>query len=500
MFERYTEKARRTIFFGRFEASQLGSPCIETEHLLLGLLREDRALNRRFLGTAAAYESIRKQIEDHAGMEKKPPISTSIDLPLTPECKSVLAYAAEEADGLSHRRIGCEHLFLGLLREEKSFAAQLLNERGVRISEVREELAKAEGGPVQTGSGQKQEGGPSLELGLDLVIQASNNKLPTLVGREPELEQVLRILGRFKRNNPVLLGEPGVGKKAIVEGLAQRIANNNMPSALPYSSLVAPDPTSLALAMVVLEVRDRGQYRELMNDLLQGSPQVLFFIDGLQQLTGSGVFDASLGIGHIVKPALSRGTIHCIGTATPNEYQRLLAIEPWVERCFEPVEVRELSEAEALQVLLGGKKRYETFHDITYTDEALQYAVFLSNRYIVNRHLPDKALDVMDEAGAWVKLKQTPPPEEIKECHKRLKFINNRMENAISNHELEKARFYTVELRKEQDALKLLHEKYKIDGPTNVVTRQIIEDVVSRRTGIDVNAIRKARLPGEPKA
>ncbi|HEV3317671.1 MAG TPA: Clp protease N-terminal domain-containing protein [Candidatus Angelobacter sp.] len=491
MVERYTEKARRTIFFGRFEASQLGSPFIETEHLLLGLLREDKALTHRFLRSTNVVESIRKQIEDRTLAEKKPPLSTSVDLPLSNESKRALAYAAEEAERLSHRHIGCEHLLLGLLREEKSFAAEMLHERGLRISAIREELGKTPDAPVPPA----KETTRSLELGLDLVEQAANGQLVPLVGRVQELEQVIRVLARFSKNNPVLVGEPGVGKKAIVDGLARRMADHDLPSVLPYVSIVALD-----LAMVVFNAQDRSHYDQLMRELLIGGPYALFLIDGLERLTGSGVAGTSLEIVHLLKPALLRGTIQCIGMATPAKYRRLVETEPWVEQCFQAVEVREPSEAEALQVVLGAKGRYEKFHGVTYTDEALQYAVFLSNSYLINRSLPDKALDLIDEAGTWVKLQQGPPPEEIKAAQKMLKVIVSRMENAISNHEFEKARFYSDEERKERDNLKLLRAKYKMDETASaVVTREIIEDVVARWTGIPVSSIRKSRMTDETK-
>ncbi|HEV2989265.1 MAG TPA: Clp protease N-terminal domain-containing protein [Candidatus Angelobacter sp.] len=493
MFERYTEKARRTIFFGRFEASQLGSPHIETEHLLLGLLREEKGLARRFLKNAGAIESIRKQIEDAASAGKNPPISTSVDLPLSNECRRVLGYAAEEAERLSHRHIGCEHLLLGLLREEKSFAAEILRQQDISLSGVREELAGSSGASAFPAMGQTGEVKPSLELGLDLVASALNDQQPPLVGRERELEQVTRILGRFKKNNPVLVGEPGVGKRAIVEGLARRIATGDLPSALRYQSIVALD-----LAMVILNARDRDRYEELMHEVLHGGSGELFLIEGLERLAGSGVGGKSLEIVHILKPALLRGTIQCIGITTPSRYQRLLETEPWVERCFEPVVVQQPNEAEALQVLQTAKQRYETFHGVTYTEEALQYAVFLSNSYLLNRFLPDKALDLIDEAGTWMKLNQPPLPQEVQECQNRMKLVTNRLENAVSNHELEKARFYSDEVRKEQENLNLLREKHKIDIAP-VVTREIIEEVISRWTGVPVSAIRKSRLP-EPQA
>lgn len=489
MFERYTERARRSIFFGRFEASQLGSPSIETEHLLLGLFREDKAMAYRFLGSKGVVESIRRKVEDYASADRKERISTSVDLPLSNECRRALSHAAEEAERLSHKHIGCEHLLLGLLREDKSFAASLLHERGVRLSAVREILSSQPAGTTASESyGPSVEGSSQLkELGIDLVRQAMDNRLAPIVGREKELNQVIRILGRFKKNSPMLLGEPGVGKQALVDGLAGRIANGELPLNLRYESIVALD-----FSTVLFSIHDRATYDQLMRELLHKNSQILFLINGVDRLERSGRLGLFFEIGHILKPALLRGTIQCIGVASPRQYQKLLEAESWVEKCFEPVEVRELSEPETLQVLEAARTRYERFHRVTYTDEALQSAVLLSKCYILNRFLPDKALDLIDEAGTYVNLNQAPPPQEIRDCRSRLRVATSRMENAITDHELEKARFYSDEVRKEQENLKSLGEKYKTDDMP-VVTREIIENVVSDWTGISVNDIRKAR-------
>ena len=283
MFERYTEKARRVIFFARYEASQFGSPYIETEHLLLGLLREDKALTNRFLRQHASVESIRKQIEGHTTIREK--VSTSVDLPLSNECKRVLAYAAEEAERLSHKHIGTEHLLLGLLREEKCFAAEILHERGLRLSTIREELARTSQEKAQPQQRQRESSLLS-EFSRDLTQVAMDNQLDPLVGRDCELERVIQILCRRTKNNPVLIGEPGVGKTAIVEGLAQRIADGEVPSFLADKRILALD-----LSLIVAGTKYRGQFEErlktIMKELMENQNSIIF-IDELHTLVGAG--------------------------------------------------------------------------------------------------------------------------------------------------------------------------------------------------------------------
>jgi ATP-dependent Clp protease ATP-binding subunit ClpC len=400
MFERYTEKARRVIFFARYEASQFGAPAIEPEHLLLGLMREDKTLTGRFFPRASVnIEAIRKEIEGRTLLREK--ISTSVELPLAPETKRVLAYAHEESDRLQHRHIGTEHLLLGLLREDRSMAAEILYERGLRLNAVREEIARQTGADAR--ATQKKDTPHLVEFSRDLTEDAQNDKLDPLIGREGEIERVVQILCRRTKNNPVLIGEPGVGKTAIVEGLAQRIVRGEVPSFLENKRIL-----SLDLSLIVAGTKYRGQFEErlkqIMRELIE-NPHYIVFIDELHTLVGAGSAEGSLDAANILKPALSRGEIQCIGATTPAEFRKSIEKDRSLERRFQAVKVPPPSEAEAVQILNGVRERYESFHQVRYTDDAIEAAVYQSNRYIPDRFLPDKAIDVIDEAGARVKLR-----------------------------------------------------------------------------------------------
>src|SRR5664280_1010106 len=490
MFERYTEKARRVIFFARYEASQFGSPYIETEHLLLGLLREDKALTNRFLRSHASVESIRKQIEAHTTIREK--VSTSVDLPLSNECKRVLAYAAEEAERLGHKHIGTEHLLLGLLREEKCFASEILQERGLKLAQIRDELARVtqEKAPAQA---RQRESSLLAEFSRDLTQAAMDGQLDPLVGRDGELERVIQILCRRTKNNPVLIGEPGVGKTAIVEGLAQRIADGEVPSFLADKRVLGLD-----LSLIVAGTKYRGQFEErlktIMKELMENQNSIIF-IDELHTLVGAGSAEGSLDAANILKPALSRGEIQCIGATTPAEFRKSIEKDRSLERRFQAVKVPPPNEADAIKILFGIKDRYEKFHAVGYTDEAIEAAVYTSSRYIPDRYLPDKAIDLIDEAGARVKLRQTTLPADLADIQKRIKFIVHRMENAIANHEFEKARFYSDEERKERENMRQLREKYNLDdSSTGCVTKDDIEDVVARWTGVPMTSIKEEEI------
>ena len=487
MFERYTEKARRVIFFARYEASQFGSPYIETEHLLLGLLREDKALTNRFLRSHASVESIRKQIEGHTTIREK--VSTSVDLPLSNECKRVLAYAAEEAERLSHKHIGTEHLLLGLLREEKCFAAEILHERGLRLSTIREELARSSQEKSQP---QRQRESSLLsEFSRDLTQAAMDNQLDPLVGREGELERVIQILCRRTKNNPVLIGEPGVGKTAIVEGLAQRIADGEVPSFLADKRILALD-----LSLIVAGTKYRGQFEErlktIMKELMESQNSIIF-IDELHTLVGAGSAEGSLDAANILKPALvaRRDSVHRrhhAGRVSQVDRKRSLA-----GAALPGGEGSAAGRSQTPPRFCSGSRTgtRSSTPSLTPTRPSTSRCRIRTVTF-PDRFLPDKAIDLIDEAGARVKLRQTSLPEEITEVQKRIKFIVHRMENAIANHEFEKARFYSDEERKERENLRALREKYHLDeSSTGVVGREDIEDVVSRWTGVPITSIKE---------
>src|SRR5262252_2218893 len=489
MFERYTERARRVIFFARYEASQFGSTTIETEHLLLGLIREDKNLTNRFLRNHSSIESIRKEIEGRTTIREK--VSTSIDLPLSNECKRILAYAAEEAERLNHRHIGTEHLLLGILREEKCVAAEILHERGLRLVAIREELARS---VVDRQTLIKPKETPLLsEFSRDLTQAAMDGILDPLVGRDAEIDRVIQILCRRTKNNPVLIGDPGVGKTAIVEGLAQRIVDGEVPSFLADKRILVLD-----LSLIVAGTKYRGQFEERLKTIMKelvDNPNTVVFIDELHTLVGAGSAEGSLDAANILKPALSRGEIQCIGATTPAEYRKSIEKDRSLERRFQAVKVPPPNEEDATRILFGIKERYEKFHAVAYTDEAIESSVHTSVRFIPDRFLPDKAIDLIDEAGARVKLRQTTLPSEVAEIQKRIKFIVHRMENAIANHEFEKARFYSDEERKERENLRALRDKYNLDDTsTGVVTKDDIEEVVARWTGVPMTAIKEEEV------
>jgi ATP-dependent Clp protease ATP-binding subunit ClpC len=469
MFERYTEKARRVIFFARYEASQFGAPAIEPEHLLLGLMREDKTLTGRFFPRAQInIEAVRKDIEARTLLREK--ISTSVELPLAPETKRVLAYAHEESDRLQHRHIGTEHLLLGLLREDRSMAAELLYERGLRLNAVRDEIARQTGADARASA--KKDTPHLVEFSRDLTDDASADKLDPLVGREAEIERVVQILCRRTKNNPVLIGEPGVGKTAIVEGLAQRIVRGEVPSFLENKRIL-----SLDLSLIVAGTKYRGQFEERLKQIMReliDNPHYIVFIDELHTLVGAGSAEGSLDAANILKPALSRGEVQCIGATTPAEFRKSIEKDRSLERRFQAVKVPPPTEAEAVLILDGVRERYESFHQVRYTDDALEAAVYQSNRYIPDRFLPDKAIDVIDEAGARVKLRVRREQGNIEEWN--APFIELPHTAFVGDKQLGNLRMQSAD----DDAFVAAE-----------VTKDDIEEVIARWTGIPITSLKE---------
>src|SRR6266568_2365583 len=479
MFERYTEKARRVIFFARYEASQFGAHAIEPEHLLLGLMREDKTLTGRFFPRAQiSIESIRREIEGRTLLRER--IPTSVELPLAPETKRVLAYSHEESDRLQHRHIGTEHLLLGLLREERSMAAEILYERGLRLNAVRDEIARQSG----VDSRNRKDVPHLIEFSRDLTEDAANDRLDPLIGRDGEIERVVQILCRRTKNNPVLIGEPGVGKTAIVEGLAQRIVRGEVPSFLENKRIL-----SLDISLIVAGTKYRGQFEERLKQIMReliDNPQYIVFIDELHTLVGAGSAEGSLDAANILKPALSRGEIQCIGATTPAEYRKYIEKDRSLERRFQAVKVASPTEEETIEILRGIKDRYEKFHHVSYRDEALEAAVFQSSRYITDRFLPDKAIDLLDEAGSRVKLRDAAVPEEVPEFSRKIRVVVDRSDA------LERGAFFRDEEVAQRENLHIVREHWDIGGRgEHEVTKADIDEVVSRWTGIPITAIKE---------
>ncbi len=490
MFERYTEKARRVIFFARYEASQFGSPYIETEHLLLGLIREDKNLTTRFFPRASiTVQDIRKKIEGRT--QVRPRVSTSVDLPFSEESKRVLNCASEESERYSHKHIGVEHMLLALLQQEKSVAAEILKEHGLRPGMIREELSR--GISEKHAQNRPKEQLSLVEFSRDLTEGAANNALDPLIGRETEIERMIQILCRRTKNNPVLIGEPGVGKTAIVEGLAQRIVSGQVPPQLADRRILALD-----ISLIVAGTKYRGQFEERLKTIMKELAEnrnLIVFVDELHTLMGAGSAEGSLDAANILKPALSRGEIQCIGSTTPYEFRRSIEKDRSLERRFQAIKVVAPSEKEALSILHGIKERYESFHELQYTEEALEAAVYLSSRYIQDRFLPDKAIDLIDEAGARVKLRSSSLPEEMVNTQKRIRFIDGRIESAISAQEFEKAARYRLEVDREQEHLQVIRERLQLKANAPLkVTREDIEEVIAKWTGIPVPSIHEEEM------
>jgi ATP-dependent Clp protease ATP-binding subunit ClpC len=471
MFERYTEKARRVIFFARYEALQYGSQVISPEHILLGLMREDKTLSARFFPFrhSLSVETVRREVEERIVLRER--IPQSVELHLSTETKRILALAAEESRKLKNRHIGPEHLLLGVLREEKSIAAEILFQYGLRLQDVRDEIARQTGFSDLYSVGRDKAETPHLqEFTRDLTAEAANGKLDPLIGRDAEIERVVEILCRRTKNNPVLIGEAGVGKTAIIEGLAQRIVDRSVPTFLENKRIL-----SLDLSLIVAGTKYRGQFEERLKKImteLKQNDQYIVFIDELHTLVGAGSAEGTLDAANILKPALSRGEIQCIGATTPAEFRKSIEKDKALERRFQAVKVLPPNEEDALKIVQGLAERYESFHQIRYSKEALEAAVYQSNRYIPDRFLPDKAIDVLDEAGARAKLRYE--TEAIAEPSWKETVEN--WKRATANEE----QLLAFELNNLEDSFLAVE-----------VTREDVEEVIARWTGIPIQSIKQ---------
>lgn len=479
MFERYTEKARRVIFFARYEASQFGSPYIETEHILLGLLREDKALTNRFLRAHMAVESIRKQIEKNTAIREK--VSTSVDLPLSNECKRVLAYSAEEAERLGNKNIGTEHLLLGLLREENCFAQRILKERGIELEPIRESLAKAAMETPISHAAVTRSGEPRQSVaGLftDLTQKATEGALEPVVGRDLELEAMIEVLSKKERRNPMLLGERGAGKTAIVEALAQRIAEGKVPAALAQMRVLA---VSSEVLSAWTATRERFEDLAQLLGTVGNSLNLILFVDGLHGTADAPRKVPGQDLAGVLKFAMQMAEVRCIGAASQKQYEIANESYPGLEKVFQTLHVKPLDAAGALAALMARKERLEQFHQVKFADEALDYAVQRADGYLKDKMLPGKALELLDAAGAAVKLSAGAEPEEINEVNKRLSVIETQFDNAIDSHEFEKATFYQEEKRKEQNNLLAMRRAHGlVDAPVLTVTKENVEHIIAK--------------------
>ncbi len=486
MFEKYNEKARRALFFARYEASKLGSRVIEAEHVLLGILREgEESVMSLFARFEVQPDEIRGEIEGERVFVER--VSSTADLPLSEETKKVLAYASHEAEGMGHAAVGSEHLLIGILRVESSIAMRVLTHAGLDLYAVREEVVTMV--REREAAQQKKELPFLSEYGRDLTSLASQRVFDPLIGRELELERIIQVLSRRTKNNPILLGEPGVGKTAIVEGLAQRIADDEIPISLRRKRIVAID-----LSLIVAGTKYRGQFEERLKGILKelkDSSDLIVFIDEIHSLIGAGSAEGSLDAANILKPALSRGEVSCIGATTQREYRKYIEKDRSLLRRFQAVQVEPPTAEETYQILAGVKDRYEAFHKVCYSESSLRTAILQSDRYITDRFQPDKAIDVIDEAGAKVKLRRARDTRNLRQLEDEVRQVESEMKVAISNKDFERAvylREREIELREDLEQI-----ASGFDQPADLeVSTRDVEEIIASWTGVPVASLQTA--------
>ncbi len=503
MFERFTDRARKVMALANQEAQRFNHEYIGTEHILLGLVKEGSGVGANVLKNLQVdLRKVRLEVEKL--VKSGPETVTMGKLPQTPRAKRVIEYAIEEARQLNHNYVGTEHLLLGLLREQDGVAAQVLMNLGLKLDDVREEVLNLLGAGVESeeastmappGEAPGKKGKsktPALDsFGRDLTELAREGKLDPCIGRAAEIERVITVLCRRMKNNPVLLGEAGVGKTAIVEGLAQKIINRQVPEILHDRRIVILD-----LAMMVAGTKYRGQFEErikaVMNEVRRAR-NVILFIDELHTLVGAGGAEGAIDASNVLKPALSRGEIQCIGATTFDEFRKYIEKDAALARRFQPIHVDEPSVEHTLDILRGLRDRYEAHHRVHITEEALRSATELSHRYITGRVLPDKAIDVIDEAGARVRIRSMTMPPDLADLEREIERLSSEKDEAVKNADYERA----AELRDKCESMRMKRENIQREWKDNaqeaegIVDELVVGEVVSRMTGIPLTRLEK---------
>jgi len=489
MFERFTERARRVIILAQEEAKRLNHSAVGTEHILLGIIREGEGVASKVLESLNINpERVRAEIESAIGRGERTPYE---EVAFTPRAKKVLELALDEARRLGHNYIGTEHLLLGLIREGEGVAARVLEAMGADLERVRSQvvyLLGEEGTASYTKQASKT---PTLdEFGRDLTKLARENKLDPVIGREREIERVIQVLSRRTKNNPALIGEPGVGKTAITEGLAQRIVRGDVPEVLRTKRVVQLD-----LAALVAGTKYRGEFEErmkkVMEEIRKAQGEVILFVDELHTLVGAGAAEGAIDASNILKPSLSRGELQCIGATTLDEYRKYVERDAALERRFAPILVAEPNVDQAVEILRGLRERYEAHHGVKIGDDALVAAAQLADKYISDRFLPDKAIDLMDEAASKIRLQASFLPQEVRQALEKADRARREKEDAIKNQDFEKAAGLRDKEKVLRQKLEELESSWKTDKGRDITTVSAddIADIVSSWTGIPVTRL-----------